>query len=427
MSTIPFGSDVAMKRQSAGLFAATMNRKTKLNKMCGKFPKQKDAENKLRMQTSADYPMVRCKDLTRMRGDQITYDFVSPVNGIPFIGSEYAEGKGVSMSLVNDSAKIDQIRFPINAGDTMSQQRTVHQLRSLARNQGLSWMTRYCDAAPMYHAAGARGFYHDAEDAIPLASHAKFSKIMVNPIKAPSNNRHYLAAGNYVEKMNASGNEVGIATTDVMNYSLVSHMQAIVDESAFPISPCRFEGDAMAYDEPLRVWFVSPMQYKAFKDSGSFRTFQSNALTRANQAKDSDLFRGNVGIWENFLIVKMAKPIRFFAGDPINWCASATSETETTTDLVPDSFGTTHAVDRSIIMGAQAVIELLGKPKDGVAGGTKDPVFVSEKLLDHGDKEEVLVGIINGYTKPRFNVDFGDDGIQPTDHGVMVVDTAVKL
>lgn len=425
MTTVPFGDPVAITRQSLGLFAATMNRQTKLNKMVGKFPTQQDAESKLRQQTSADYPLVRCKDLTRMKGQEVTYDFISPVNGLPFIGSEYAEGRGYSMKLTNDSAKIDQVRFPINAGDTMSQQRTVHQLRSLARSQGLGWMTRYCDAAPMFHAAGSRGFYTDAEDVIPLASHPKFAKIMINTIKAPTNNRHYLAAGNYVEKFNASGNAVGIATTDTMNYSLVDHMAAILQESAFPISPCRFEGDAMKDDEPLRVWFVSPMQFKAFKESGSFRTFQSNALTRATSAKTSDLFRGNVGIWENFLIVKMGKPIRFFAGDPINWCASATSETETTTDLVPAGFGTTHAVDRSIIMGAQAIIEVMGKPKPGVGAG--EPVFVSEKLLDHNDKEEVLVGIINGFTKPRFDVDFGEAGVQPTDHGVVIVDTAVKL
>ena len=421
MTTLPFGDPVAIKRQSLGLFAATMNRQTALNKMAGSFPKQSDAESKLRMQTSADYPLVRCKDLSRMSGDQITYDFISPVNGIPFVG-EYAEGRGVKMKLTNDSAKIDQIRFPINAGDTMSQQRTVHTLRSIARSQGLGWMSRFNDQMAFIHMAGARGSHMNAEWAVPLASHSKFAKLVVNSIKAPTLNRHYLAAGNYVEQMNASGNDVGIATTDVFNFSLIDHMSAILNESAMPIAPVKFEGDSMADDEPLRVWFVSELQYNSLLQSTNFRTFQAQALTRANAAKKSDLFRGNVGIWRNFLIVKMPKPIRFYADDAINWCASKTSETETTTDLVPAGFSTTYAVDRSLIVGAQALIEVLGKAKNG-----SQPVFVSEKMLDHDDKEEVLVGIINGFTKPRFKVDFGDDGEQYTDHGVVAVDTAVKL
>lgn len=422
MTTLPFGDPVAIQRQSLGLFAATMNKQTALNKMAGKFPTQADAEKKLQMQTSADYPVVRCMDLTRQAGQEITFDFVNPVNMIPFVGAEYAEGRGVKMKLKNDSARVQQIRFPIDAGDSGSQQRTVHNLRRLARSQGEGLMSRFNDQAKMVHLAGARGFHMNQEWVVPLAAHAKFAAMMINTVKAPTKNRHYLAAGNYVETINAAGAEIGIATTDTMNYSLMDHMDAILEESALPISPCKFEGDTMADDEPLRVWFVSPLQYNAFLNTTNFRTFQSNALTRANAAKDSKLFRGNVGIWRNFLVVKMPKPIRFYAGDPINWCASATSETETATDLVPAAFSTTYAVDRSIILGAQALVEVMGKSKNGSL-----PVFVSEKKLDHDDKEEILVGCVNGFEKPRFDVDFGADGIQPTDHGVMVVDTAVKL
>lgn len=423
MTTLPYGDPVAMTRQSLGLFAATMNRTTALNKMVGKFPTDADANSKLRMQTSADYPVVRCMDLTRMAGQDVTFDFVNPVNMIPFVGSEYAEGKGVKMKLVNDSARVNQIRFPIDAGDSGSQQRTVHNLRTIARSQGEGLMTRFNDQASMVHLAGARGFHTNQEWAVPLASHAKFSSMMINTVKAPTKNRHYLAAGNYVEAFNASGNEIGIASTDTFNYSLMDHMDALLDESAMPISPCKFAGDTMANDEPLRVWFVSPLQYNALLNTTNFRTFQSQALTRANASKNSDLFRGNVGIWRNFLVIKMTKPIRFYSGDPINWCESNTATTETTDDLVPAAFDAAGlAIDRSLIVGSQALIEVLGKAKN-----QSTPTFVSEKLLDHGDKEEILVGIVNGFEKAQFKVDFGADGDQYTDHGVIAVDTVVKL
>jgi N4-gp56 family major capsid protein len=423
MTTLPFGDAVAMDRQSLGLFAATFNRKTNINKLAGKFPDAADAESKLRMQTSADYPVVRCMDLTRMAGEQISFDFVNPINMIPFVGAEYAEGKGVKMKLVNDEARVNQVRFPIDAGDSGSQRRTVHNLRRLARAQGDGLMARYCDQASLIHLAGARGFHNNQEWVVPLASHAKFASMMINEVKAPTYNRHYMANGNYVETFAASGSEVTLATTDTMNYSLMDHMDAIIEESALPISPCKFEGDTMANDEPLRVWLVSPLQYNAFLNTTNFRTFQSNALTRANAASKSDLFRGNVGIWRNFLVIKMPKPIRFYSGDPIYHATSATSATEITTDLVPAAFASSgYAVDRSLILGAQALVEVLGKSKNSARS-----LFVSEKKLDHDDKEEILVGIVNGFEKPRFSVDFGADGVQPTDHGVYAVDTVVKL
>lgn len=119
----------------------------------------------------------------------------------------------------------------------------------------------------------------------------------------------------------------------------------------------------------------------------------------------------------------MSHPIRFRAGDPIRYSTSYTSEAEDNA-LVPASFGTTHAIDRSIILGGQALAEAFAAHK-----GTGISYFWSEKELDHGDKAELLVGAIRGVKKIRFNVDVNGDGseMQYTDHGVITVDTVVKL
>jgi hypothetical protein len=177
----------------------------------------------------------------------------------------------------------------------------------------------------------------------------------------------------------------------------------------------------MANDSPLRVLLVSSEQYSSFVKSGNFRTYQANALARAGMAKNNPLFMGEAGLWNGILIVKMPKPIRFYAGNAINWCASETSESETTTDVVPSSFGTTYAVDRAILLGGQALAEAFGQNTR-----TGNPFFWSEKELDHGDKLEVLVGQIAGKSKTRFLINHGDNE-QYTDFGVAVIDTAVKL
>ena len=422
-TTIPYGSPQAVKLQSAGLFAANMQRNTTINRLTGKFPQQAEAESTIRKQSSNEMPIVRCMDLQKMAGDEITFDLINPMGGKPIMGSEMAEGRGRSMSFSQDRLRINQARYPISAGDTMTQQRTPHELRKISRALGENYMNRLADQLILTHMAGARGFHDNIEWAVPKASDADFAAIAVNTVKAPTKNRHWMSTGSGVESIKAAGNEITIATTDVMNSDLVDNLRTILDSMAVPPPPVIFEGDKMASDSPLRVLLVSSEQYTSFlqSNSGQFRTLQANAMARSQMAGNNPLFMGDAGLWNGILIIKMPKPIRFYAGDSLRWCQSYTSETETSTDLVPAAFGTGFAVDRAILLGGQALAEAWGKHRK-----TGNPFFFSEKELDHDDKLELLVGAINGRSKIRFEIDHGDSK-QFTDYGVMAIDTAVKL
>ena len=129
---------------------------------------------------------------------------------------------------------------------------------------------------------------------------------------------------------------------------------------------------------------------------------------------------GDVGLWNGFIIRKMPRPIRFYAGDVVKYCAAYDSETESSA-VVPSSFGVTHAIDRSIILGGQAIAEAMASSEHSGA-----PFFWSEKDLDHADKWEVLIGAIRGVSKIRFDVNTGERQ-EFTDYGVTVVDTAVPI
>lgn len=420
-TNLPYGSPQAVTIQSAGLFAANMQRNTTIGRLTGKFPQQAEAESTIRKQSSSEMPIVRCMDLQKMAGDEITFDLINPMGGKPIMGSANAEGLGRSMSFSQDRLRINQARYPISAGDTMTQQRTPHELRKLARALGENYMARLSDQLVLTHMAGARGFHDNIEWAVPKASDADFASIAINTVKAPTKNRHFMSTGSGIETVKASGNEITIATTDVMNADVVDGIRTFIDSMAVPPPPVVFEGDKMASDAPLRVLLVSSEQYTAFVQSTGFRTLQANAMARAQNAGMNPLFMGEAGLWNGILIVKMPKPIRFYSGDSLRWCASYTTETETATDLVPAAFSTTYAVDRAILLGGQALAEAWGKhPKTGM------PFFLSEKELDHGDKLEILLGAINGRSKIRFLIDHGDAS-QYTDYGVMCIDTAVKL
>lgn len=422
-TTIPYGSPQAIQLQSAGLFAANMQRNTTINRLTGKLPQQADAEGTIRKQSSSEMPIVRCMDLQKTAGDEISFDLINPMGGKPIMGSHTAEGLGRSMSFSQDRLRINQARYPISAGDTMTQQRTPHELRKLARALGENYMNRLGDQLILTHMAGARGFHDNIEWAVPVASDPDFAEIAINPVKAPTKNRHFMSTGSGIETIKASGNEITIATTDVMNTDLIDALRTQLDSMPVPPPPVVFEGDKMASDAPLRVLLVSSEQYTSIlqSNSGQFRTFQANAMARSAMAGNNPLFMGEAGLWNGILIVKMPKPIRFYSGNSLRWCSSYTSETEIATDLVPSAFGTGYAVDRAILLGGQALAEAWGKhTKSG------SPFFFSEKELDHGDKLEILLGAINGRSKIRFEIDHGDTK-QFTDYGVMAIDTAVKL
>lgn len=416
-----YGDRTNMIKQAVGLFATHMQRSGIMNLLAGKMPAgEAGAEATLRKQTDSHMPIVRVQDLGKKTGDELTFNLLNPVGAYPIMGSNYAEGRGTGLSLSEARLRVNQARFPVDLGNVMSQIRSPFDLRKLGRPVAQSLMDSYKDQSLLVHLCGARGFHNNIEWRIPLADHANFKEIMVNPVKAPTKNRHFTADAAGVASFTVTAGQVNIATTDMLTLNTVDAMKTVLDQIALPPTMIKVAGDRSAEDSPLRVWLMSPAQYNKFAADPAFRQFQSAALARASNANSHPLFQGDVGLWNGFIIRRMPRPIRFYAGDTIQYCASYDSEIETAA-TVPASFGDKFAVDRSIILGGQALAEALAASEhSGV------PFFWSEKELDHGDKWELLIGTIHGMSKIRFDVDTGIRR-EFTDYGVVTVDTAVPI
>ena len=417
-----YGDKGNMLKQAVGLFAAHMKRNSTISHLIGKMPAgTAGAEATIRQQTTQHMPIVRCQDLGKGQGDEISFHLLNPVGGYPIMGSEYAEGRGIGMKLTEGRLRVNQARFPVDLGNVMTSIRSPADFRRLGRPVAQSLMDRYVDQSLLVHMAGARGHHDNIEWAIPTDSHAKFADIMVNPVLAPSKNRHFIADGAGIAPFGVTAGEVNLDTTDQLKMGVIDAIRTTMDQIALPPPPVRFEGDSAADDDPLRVLLVSPAQYSAFATDPNFRQFQAAAMARAQQAKMHPLFLGSIGLWNGVLIVKMPRPIRFYAGDTIKYAANFSDSTETSC-VVPASFGTNFAVDRAILLGGQAIGEALAS-----SDKSSIPFFWSEKELDHGDKVELLIGAIRGVAKIRFEIDAGNDGKQITDYGAVAIDTAVPI
>lgn len=408
---------------AAGLFAQSMQRNSTLGRLSGPMPKgEARAGEVVRKQTSTDLPIVKTVDLSRGKGDEVEFQFLQPVGAYPIMGSRTAEGKGTGLSYDTSRVRVNQARFPVDLGDTMTSLRSPVDFRRMGRPVAQSLMDSYMDQSLLVHMAGARGFHDNIEWRVPVASHPEFAEIAINAVRAPTKNRHFIADGtNGIAEFSQTGGVVDLATTDVLNMDVVDAIRTVMESIALPPPAVKIPGDVVAEDSPLRVLLVSPAQYHAFAQDPNFRQFQANALARAAKAKQHPLFLGECGLWNGVLLMKMPKPIRFYAGDALNYCASFTSETESTA-TVNASFGTTHAVDRAILLGGQAIAQAFA-----ASGHGGMPFFWKEKEFDHDDKMELLIGAIQGISKVRWLVDQGNGEKHFTDHGVVAIDTAVSI
>ena len=418
-----YGDKGNMFKQAAGLFATHMTRNSGvLANLVGKMPTgTSGAEATLKNQTSTHMPIVRAQDLGRGEGDEVVFNLVNPVGSKPIMGRNYAEGRGVGVKLSEGRLRVDQARFPVDLGDVMTSIRSPADLHQLGRPIAQSLADRYIDQSNLIHLAGARGFHNNIEWVVPTTADADFAAIMVNPVLAPTKNRHFIADGaNGVKVFGATAGEIDLTSANLFKMATVDGIRTMMDQISLPPPPVKFEGDVAADDSPLRVLLVSPAQYSGFATDTNFRQMQASALARSAQANRHPIFLGDIGLWNGILIVKMPKAVRFYAGDTIKYCADFATDAESSC-IVPSSFGTNFAVDRAILLGGQALGEAFAASRH-----TKIPFFWSEKEFDHGDKFEVLIGMIRGAAKIRFEIDHGT-GKQITDYGCTVIDTAVPI
>ena len=420
-TVIPFGDPSARVPLSAGLMAMNFQRLTTLNRLTGTLaPGITGVEKALRMQSDAYKPIVRAIDLGVGRGDEVRFDLVQPVKTKPIMGDRKAEGRGAPLGFTNDRLRVNQARFPVDLGGRMTQIRAPGDIRRLGKPVAQNLMDRYCDQSILVHAAGARGFQDNIEWVVPQANDPDFAEIMVNPVRPPSANRHFIVDGsNGIKAFAANAGEVAITSLDVLKMAAIDAISGWVGQVALPPAPVIFEGDEAATDSPLRVFLASPSQYAQFVTDPAFRTYQANAMARASQAKGHPLFRGEAGLWNGILIIRMPKPIRFYAGDPMEYI-DANGDVQTA--LVPAALGANLAVDRGILLGGQALAEAFGSAEQ-----TGIPFYWSEKLLDHDNAKEIAIGTIRGVSKIVYDVDMGAGGYETTDYGVAVVDSIVNV
>lgn len=427
-TNIPVGSPLARKVYGAALFAHTQRQPSLMNNLTGEAPKQSDAEAKLKGQTSPDLPLVRVTDLAKSQGDAVSVDLINATGGKPIMGDRMAEGKGEKLSTSSMDIRIDLATKVVDAGGKMSQQRTVHNLRGVAMANLKGWFRKFHDQTTVVHLAGARGSQKGTDWVVPLASDPDFAEIMINPVKAPTFSRHFVANGADI----VQGGQAlsSIDTTDILRLEHIDALGAQIDDMEYKLQPIKLPGDSAADDEPMYLLLVSNRQWQNIltntnPNSLQWRTFLQNAWNRASSftgGKKHPLFTGEAGLWHNILVRKTDRAIRHNPGDVVRYCTQAGQRTAAEANVTVPTLGAGYAVDRALLLGAQALAHVYGKSSGSETFGSWE-----EQPYNFKRNTEVMGDVMCGKAKLRFEMpnDVGDK--IPTDHGVIAFDTTIKL
>lgn len=425
-TTVAKSAGIAVKNWSEALFAMAVRAPTPINTLAGPAPTIDKASATVRRQSTSSMPLVRVNDLTQTAGDTVRLDCVNIVKLRPIMGDQNAEGRGAPLKFTYMDISIDMATLPVSAGGKMTQKRFQHDLRRIATAQLKGGIPSFLWQRSLTMMAGMRGEQDGSDWILPLATDSEFADMMVNPVQAPTYNRHYVIDANDLVQ---GGQQLSsIDSTDVFKLTHIDRIAALWDELVIKMQSIQIPGDPAAGDDPIKgVLLVDPLVWDSIITDTTagfnIRTFQTNALERAKwgQMSSHPLFMGSPILWNGVLVKKMQHGIRASAGAVLNYISSANRYTGTETTVTVASIGAGYQISRSIFLSAQAL---------GIAAGANQdsgvPYTMLENRTNYQRNLEMAGEIMGGEQKIRFSLPNETGQAEPTDMGILVIDSITK-
>jgi N4-gp56 family major capsid protein len=357
-TNIPLGDPKAVKRWSGQLFLDILTK--------GYFDRKFVSE-------SDNSVIQRLTDLESDAGDQISFDLSVQLRNKPTVGDNRLEGKEENLRFFTDTVYIDQMRHGVSAGGKMSRKRTLHNIRSIARDRLSDYWSQYIDQINFIYLSGSRGVNQDYIEDVTWAGFAN------NAILAPDTG-HIIYPG--------TGGKAGLVVGDVMTRVVIE--RAAVKATMMRASdPTTANMIAINIDgEQHYVLLMSPFQEYDLRvsDTGGWLDIQKAAAQA--EGRNNPIFKGGLGMIDNVVLHSHENVIRFSDYGSGNNILAA----------------------RALFMGRQAGVVAYGS-----TGGLR--FTWTEEMSDHGNEPKVAAGVIMGIKKSRFN---------GKDFGVLSIDTAAK-
>lgn len=316
-------------------------------------------------------PVVRKTSLESGPGDEVTCYLIAKMTGKPREGSEKIAGFEDKLNHYTDKMRIDKHRRAVNCGDIMDQKRVPFDIAEQCKSRLADYAAEVHDEQIIMTASGSRGVGDEIQH-YPLG-YAGFPNAFLTP---DTGHRQVwdgsIAYGALVE----ATHKLGTAVIDQANLKARKFIGAIKDGRGTKMVPVSAEGGKHF------VFLTGPEgMYDLRREVGDagFLTLEKAKMTQ--EGGKNLIFTGGRAYHNGVLI----------------------DESQTIVKFNDAGAGTVRAM-RSLFLGSHAVGVAYGMR--GQSNGTR--YELSESDLDHGEEEVIVLRLIAGYKKMRYNdLDFG--------------------
>lgn len=361
---IGVGDPKAVKRYSTVTFIDSARESYWQNRMVGEG-------------ADAMTPFVGLTELESKAGDTISYDLNLQLKSPPVYGDTRITGTEEGLRYATDSLKIDLVGKSISAGRTMTQKRTLHNLRLTGKQRHKDFWGRWYDEMMSMTVSGRRG--NNADFIEPTT----FTGFASNTFTDPDSDHQMFGTGATAYN--------DITTADVMDLSILD--RAVVKANTMGggstniprLRPLKING------EDRFVCVMHPFQWHSIRTASATNGWLDLQKAAAGaQGAQSPIFRGSLGMYNGVVL----------------------HQHNTVTLAADAGAGANVATGRALFMGRQAGAIAYGSPGDGLR------LKWREDVEDRGRELIITVEMILGLKKSRFEVDG-----TTRDFGVFALDT----
>lgn len=317
-------------------------------------------------------PIIRKTSLESGPGDEVTCYLIAKMTGKPREGAEKLAGFEDKLNHFTDKLRIDKHRRAVNVGDVMDQKRVPFDIAQQAKARLSDYAAELLDEQLTMTLSGTRG-QGDEIQHYPVG-YAGFP----NAFEAPDAG-HYQAWDGSVSyaTLVAATHKLGTNVIDTANLRATKMIGDVKGGKAAKMTPCSNEGGK-------HFLFLTGAEgmYDLRREVGDagFLTLEKAKMT-AEGGKNL-IFNGGAAYYNGVLIDKL----------------------ETIVKQNTAGAGSNVNAMRSLFLGAHAAAVAYGTK--GQARGTR--IELSESDLDHGEEEVLVMRLIAGFKKTRYNgMDFG--------------------
>jgi hypothetical protein len=430
-TNIPSTSGLSPKVWSDALFAMAGKQPTPINAISGPAPTVEKAGAMLRRQSTENMPVVRVNDLSQSAGDTVRVDCAHITKLRAIMGDRNAEGMGSPLSFTYMDVKIDMATLPVSAGGKMTQKRFQNDLRMVALNQLKGGIPNFLWQRCLTQLSGARGSQDGIDWVLPKEDDPDFSSMLVNfnpatqKAQAPTFNRHYVIDGGSLVQ---GGQQLAnIDSTDILKLGHLDQLSGLLSELTVRMQPIRIPGDPAAGDDPIKgLLLVDNLVWQQMladtSSANTIRQWQALAVERARYGnlQQHPLFAASPFLWNGILVRKIGDfSVRFDSGSKQQYVAQGDRYTATESQVTLPNLGN-YQVARNLLLGAQALAMCAGaNQQSGV------PYTMLENRTNYERNTEMAGEIMGAEAKIRFALPDGQGNTEPTDIGVMVLDSII--